>query len=329
MINLPYVFRNTHFSGNTQWQTELPAKLCGFDQAIWMTARRDTLSGTSTNNSIAPCNACVTRWKDQSVNTNTATLLNSASASGDTEYYSDFWTGDSTTNYNNFVSFDRKTFGPDTNNFLDIPYDASFSELTVLTFSVIFRTRLIEPNPTTEPDDGQGAQVVLFQNGNSTDGFRTDGWGIDFGTASNDLRVWYYDNTATGPVCDAGVSSGNSIILPVSDWTKWMRLTVRISGNTMEANLYNQVEFSGNSGFTWSGGCNNGSGSGIKYGVLWPSQPNWFIAAQKGPDFPGVGNDQVILAGSWDIAEYILYNNWLPDSCVQTIWDYYNFRYNI
>ena len=93
--------------------------------------------------------------------------------------------------------------------------------------------------------------------------------------------------------------------------------------------LFNEGEFAGNSGFTFQSGCNNGSGTGIEYGDLWPANPDWFIGAQKGPDYPGTNNDQVILAGSWDVSEYVLYNQWLPDSCVNTIWNYYEYRYGI
>jgi hypothetical protein len=326
MINTPYVYRGTGNGTGTTRQTELPAKLCGIDQVIWMTARRDTVSGST--DSQAPCLACVTDWSDQSKYMNNATLTNSAEAANDPEYWPDYWTGDTTSNYLPFISFDRKAFGPDSPNFLNVEYDSSFSELTVLSFSTIFRARQIEPNSVIEPDDEQGANVVLFQNGNDTGGGRSDGWGIDFGTGSNDLRIWYYDNTAITPVCDP-FGSGNSLVISVSDWTEWMRLTVRISGNTIEGNLYNLGEFASNSGMTWEYGCNNGSGTGIKYGNLWPANPNWFIASQKGPDFPGVGNDQTILEGSWDIAEYILYNQYLPDSCINTIWNYYDYRYGI
>jgi len=326
MINTPYVYRGTGNGTGTTRQTELPAKLCGIDQVIWMTARRDTVSGST--DSQAPCLECVTDWSDQSKYMNNATLTNSAEAVNDPEYWPDYWTGDTTSNYLPFISFDRKAFGPDSPNFLNVEYDSSFSELTVLSFSTIFRARQIEPNSVIEPDDEQGANVVLFQNGNDTGGGRSDGWGIDFGTGSNDLRIWYYDNTAITPVCDP-FGSGNSLVISVSDWTEWMRLTVRISGNTIEGNLYNLGEFASNSGMTWEYGCNNGSGTGIKYGNLWPANPNWFIASQKGPDFPGVGNDQTILEGSWDIAEYILYNQYLPDSCINTIWNYYDYRYGI
>jgi hypothetical protein len=324
MINTPFVFRGTE-SGTTR-QTELPAKLCGIDQVVWMTARRDTVSGST--DSQAPCLACVTDWSDQSKYMNDATLRNSAEAVNDIEYWPDYWTGDTTSNYLPFISFDRKTNGPDSANFLNIPYDSSFSELTTLSFSTIFRTRRINPNITTEPDDNSNAEVVLFQNGNSTSAAssRSDGWGIDYAPGSNSLRVWYYD-TGISSICDPPVA--NSLIFTINDMTEWLRLTVRISGNTIEGNLYNLGEFASNSGMTWGYGCNNGSGTGIKYGVLWPSNPNWFIASQKGPDFPGIGNDTTILEGSWDIAEYILYNQYLPDSCINTIWNYYDYRYGI
>jgi hypothetical protein len=320
MINLPYVFRNSSLNGGKARLGELPARICGIDQTIWMTARRDTLSG-GTEELTPPCSGCVTTWSDQSVNGNDATLLNSTVASGNTEFYPDYWTGDTSNNSQPFISFDRKDFGPDSPNFLNIPYDASFSELTVFTFSTIFRTRRIEPNITTEPDDGASAEVVLFQNGNDTNGTRNDGWGIDYRPAASALRLWYYDNGIP-------VDSKNEIEYTVTDWTEWMRLTVRVSGNTMEANLYNEGEFIGNSGFTWNQGTDNGSGTGVQYGNIWPANPNWFIGAQKGPDFPG-GPDPIILPGSWDIAEYVLYNDYLPNSCINTIWDYYEFRYGI
>ncbi len=331
MINLPYVYRHSKQGSGTGpgsvFPGELPAKICGIDQTIWMTARRDTLSGSSGTQLSPPCLECVTTWKDQSSYGNTATILNSTVASGDTEYYPDYWTGDTTSNFQPFISFDRKNFGPDSPNFLNVPYNSSFSKLTIFTFTCIFRARQIEPNAVLEPDDEQGANVVLFQNGNDTNGNRGDGWGIDFGTGSNDLRIWYHDSTATGAVCDPGVN--NSVIFTPTDWTEWMRLTVRVSGNTMEANLYNTGEFIGNSGFTWEQGCNNGSGTGVDYNSTgWPDNPDWFIGAQKGPDWPG-GPDPIILAGSWDIAEYVLYNDYLPDPCVNLIWNYYDFRYGI
>jgi hypothetical protein len=325
MINTPYVFRGTGNGTGTTRQTELPAKLCGIEQVIWMTARRDTISG-GTLGSTAPCLECVTDWVDQSKYMNNATLRNSAEAANDSEYYPDYWTGDTTSNYLPFVSFDRKTFGPDSANFLNIPYDPSFSELTEFSFSTVFRARQIEPNSVTYPDDG-GGNVNLFQNGNDTTGSRSDGWGIDFGTGSNDLRLWYYESGQSCASYDASVA--NTCLMPIVDWTKWIRLTVRVSGNTMQANVYNNGELANQSGMTWTNGGCNGSGTGIEYGVIWPSQPNWFVASQKGPDFPGVGNSTTTLNGSWDIAEYILYDKWLPDSCIYTIWDYYSYRYNI
>jgi len=332
MFNSPNVYRKGDDSSNN-WQTELPSKICGIDQVVWMSGRKVVYGGTGGTTTVtAPCLECTTRWVGQSAFNNSATLLNSTRATT-TNYplnNPDYWTGDTTNNYQPFLSFDLKSLSTvNRPNFLAIPYSVNFAELTTLTFSVIFRARQISPNSVTEPDDGSGQNVVLFQHGNDTIGNRRDGWGIDFATGSNELRVWYYDNTATGPVCDPGIGSGNSVVIPVSDWTKWLRLTVRISGNTMQANVYNHVEFAANSGFTWTNGCNNGSGSGIKYGVLWPANPDWFIGAQKGPDYPGTGADQAILAGSWDIAEYILYNEWLPDECVNTIWNYYDFRYDI
>lgn len=330
MHNLPYVYRKGD-DGSSNWQTELPAKLCGIDQVIWMSGRYTVYSGlTGTDSILPPCLACVTKWQDLSVYDNSATLLNSVMATT-TNYplnNPDYWTGDTSNNFKPFLSFDAKSLsGVNRPNFLAVPYDSSFSELTQLTFSVIFRARQIEPNSVIEPDDGVGVNCVLFQNGNDTIGNRGDGWGIDFGTGNNDLKIWYYDNTATGAICDPGVN--NSIVIPVTDWTKWMRLTVRISGNTMEANLFNTVEFSGNTGFTFQSGCNNGSGTGIKYGTIWPSNPDWFVGAQKGSAYPGTGADQAILGGYWDIGEYILYNNWLPNPCINTIWNYYENRYGI
>ena len=95
-----------------------------------MTARRDTLSGTTTT-PTAPCLQCITTWKDQSVNTgvNNATLLNSIKAStpgtrGLPYYNSDYWTGDTTSNNKPFLSFDKKNIGSTNSpNFLEIPYD--------------------------------------------------------------------------------------------------------------------------------------------------------------------------------------------------------------
>jgi len=324
MINTPYVYRSGE-TGATR-QTELPAKICGVEQVIWMTARRGVLSSGATA-SQEPCLSCLTTWGGQSRFGNQATLENSAEAVNNPEYWPDYWTGDTTSNLHPFISFDRKSFGNNTANFLNIPYDASYSKLTEFSFSTIFRSRQINPNSTTYPDNDQGANVVLFQNGNDTSGNRRDGWGIDFRTSSNSLRIWYYDNLATGPNCDPGLGSGNSLSLAVSDWTKWLRLTVRVSGNTIQANIYNENEFAGNSGFTFANGCNNGSGSGVKYGVNYPTNPNWFIAGQKGPSFPNIGNDTTILNGSWDIAEYILYDRYLSNSCIAKIWDYFDYRY--
>ena len=331
MLTIPYVYRRGT-SGSTTDVGELPGKICNVDQAIWMTARRDTLSGATTP--IAPCLQCVTTWKDQSVNTgaNNATLLNSLKAStpstsGFPYYNSDYWTGDTTTNFKPFLSFDRKnTNSVNKPNFLAIPYDPSFSKLTAFTFSTIFRCRRIEPNSVTEPDDGSGANVVLFQNGNATLGgsSRTDGWGIDIGSGT-ELRIWGYDLN-----CYCNNFDGNSIIFDVKDWTNWMRLTLRVSGKTMQANLYN-LENHQTSGYTWANGCanNDSNGRGIQYGGVWPANPSWFIAGQKGPGYPSdFSNDQTILNGSWDMLEYVLYNQWLPDPCVQTIWDYYKTQYN-
>jgi hypothetical protein len=80
------------------------------------------------------------------------------------------------------------------------------------------------------------------------------------------------------------------------------------------------------SGFTWTNGDENGGGDGISYAA---GEPNWFIASQKGPGFPDGISDHTILNGAWDIAEYVLYDKWLADSCVNTIWNYYEFRYGI
>lgn len=330
MLTIPYVYRRGT-SGSTDTVGELPGKICNVNQAIWMTARRDTLSGTTTT-PLPPCLQCITTWKDQSVNTgaNDATLLNSAKASnpgvrGFPYYNADYWTGDTTTNFKPFLSFDNTSAGSvNSPNFLAIPYDPSFSKLTAFTFSTIFRCRRIEPNSVTNPNNG-GNQVVLFQNGNDTNGSRTDGWGIDLGT-SNELRIWGYNNSC--PTCSSVLLNGNGIIFTVNDWTKWMRLTLRVSGTTMQANLYNVDNYQ-SSGNTWYDGCNPTSSigcSGIKYAAT-PVQ-DWFIAGQKGPGYPSSTNDQTILNGSWDILEYVLYNNWLPDSCVQTIWDYYKTQYN-
>lgn len=335
MLTIPYVYRRGSTGATTTTDVgELPGKICSTNQAIWMTARRDTLSGATTT-PIAPCLQCVTTWKDQSVNTgaNNATLLNSIRAStpgitGLPWYNADYWTGTTSSNYKSFLSFDAKnSSGVNRPNFLAIPYDPSFSKLTKLTFSTLFRCRTISPNPVTQPDGGIGANVVLFQNGNDRTGSRTDGWGIDMGT-SNELRVWYYDFTSTSSNCDPAVA--NSIIVPIVRWTDWMRLTVRISGGTMQANIYNLESYQA-SGKTWLNGCNNSTNSsrGIKYGNIWPANPDWFIASQKGPGYPTAINDQTILNGSWDMLEYVLYDNWLSDSCIQTIWDYYATQYNI
>jgi len=332
MLTIPYVYRRGTTGTTTNDVGELPGRICSTNQAIWMTSRRDTLSGSTTP--IAPCLQCITTWKDQSVNTgsNNATLLNSVRAStpgtsGFPWYNSDYWTGDTTSNNKAFLSFDLKSSsGVNRPNFLAIPYDPSFSKLTKLTFSTLFRCRRISPNPVTQPDGGIGANVVLFQNGNDTNGSRTDGWGIDMGT-SNELRVWYYDYTSTSSTCDPAVA--NSVIVPIVNWTKWMRLTVRISGGTMQANIYNLDNYQA-SGNTWLNGCNNSTNPsrGIKYGNIWSANPDWFIAGQKGPGYPTAAGDQTILNGSWDMLEYVLYDNWLSDSCVQTIWDYYTTQYN-
>lgn len=334
MLTIPYVYRKG-INGLTPTPIpgELPGKICSVNQAIWMTARRDTLSGTTVT-PIAPCFQCITTWKDQSVNTgaNNATLLNSIKAStpglnGLPWYNADYWTGTTTSNNKPFVSFDSKSAsGVNRPNFLAIPYDASFSKLTKLTFSTLFRCRTIEPNAVTKPDNNVGANVVLFQNGNDTNGSRTDGWGIDMG-GSNELRIWYYDYTSASSLCDPAVA--NSILLPIVDWTKWMRLTVRISGGTMQANLFNLENYPNNAN-KWVNGCNNSTNyaRGIKYGNIWPPNPDWFIAGQKGPGYPTIAGDQTILNGSWDMLEYVLYDNWLPDPCVQTIWEYYKFQYN-
>lgn len=317
MINTPFVFRGTESGTGTTRQTELPAKLCGIDQVIWMTARRDTVSGST--DSQAPCLECVTTWQDQSKYGNNATLTNSPDAVNDSEYWPDYWTGDTTSNYLPFISFDSKDFGPDSPNFLNIPYDSSFSELTEFSFSTIFRTRRINPNITTEPSIA--GEVVLFQNGNDTVGNRNDGWGIDYRPGANSVRLWYYDS---------GKVDKNEIEFVVNDMTDWLRLTVRVSGATMEANLFNETELLGNSGFTWTqGDLNNCLGcTGVSYGNGFPANPDWFIASQKGPDWPS-GLDKTILEGSWDIAEYILYTQYLPDSCVNTIWNYFEYRYGI
>lgn len=329
MLTIPYVYRRGT-SGSTTDVGELPGKICNVNQAIWMTARRDTLSGTTTT-PIAPCLQCVTTWKDQSVNTgaNDATLLNSARASnpgttGFPYFNADYWTGDTTSNFKPFLSFsNRAASSVNQPNFLAIPYDPSFSRLTAFTFSTIFRARQISPNPVTSP--GGGSQVVLFQNGNQTNSisFQNDGWGIDVST-STELRIWAYD---LGCSAIYNTIQGNSILLPVNDWTKWIRLTIRVSGSTMQANIYNLENYQ-TSGNTWLNGANNGGNgcTAINYAAT-PLQ-DWFIASQKGPDYPGTGVNQTILAGSWDLLEYVLYNNWLPDSCVQTIWDYYKTQYN-
>lgn len=334
MLTIPYVYRRGT-SGSTTDVGELPGKICNVDQAIWMTARRDTLSG-STATPIAPCLGCVTTWKDQSVNTgaNNATLLYSVKAAnvgggttGYPFYNVDYWTGDTTSNFKPFLSFNNKSSSSvNQPNFLAVPYDPSFSKLTAFTFSTIFRARQISPNPVTDPTGGIGAEVVLFQNGNQTNSssFQNDGWGIDV-SSSNSLRIWGYDS-----FCSAFLNNiqGNSVIFTVNDWTKWMRLTIRVSGSTMQANIYNIENYQA-SGNTWWNGVNNGGNNckSIQYAAT-PVQ-DWFIAGQKGPGYPGATGDQTILPGSWDFLEYVLYNNWLPDPCIQTIWDYYKTQYKI
>ena len=329
MLTIPYVYRKGITGVTTTDIGELPGKICNVNQAIWMTARRDTLSG-ATLNPTPPCLQCVTTWKDQSVNiaTNDATLMNSVRASTPPQYpfyNADYWTGDTTSNFKPFLSFDRKNAsGVNRPNFLAIPYNTSFSRLSALTFSTIFRCRRISPNPVIYPDDATGANVVLVQNGNSTSslGPRTDGWGIDMG-GSNELRVWYHNSGA--PSCSEDPAVANGKIFNIPDWTKWMRLTVRISGGTLQANIYNLENFQ-TSGNTWWNGCGNSQNVPIYYAPL-PVQ-DWFIAAQKGPGYPSASGDQTILNGSWDILEYVLYDSWLSDSCIQTIWDYYKAQYN-
>ena len=330
MINLPYVYRDGRLTGSTL-QTELPGKICGVKQAIWMTARRDTISGTT--RPVAPCLQCVTTWKDQSSSGagNNATLMNSLQATNPTlgkwgyPYYNiDYWTGDTTNNFLPFLSFDAKNpviLPFNQPNFLAIPFNTSFAKLKNFTFSTIFRCRRINPNIVTEPDNASGANVVLFQNSSNTDGSRTDGWGVDVGT--DEIRIWGHDNTGT--FCNG--YQGNSIHFPIPDWTKWMRLTVRVSGKTMNANLYSISGKYSPSGNTWVNGCSNTVGSGIQYDTS--NKQDWFIAGQRGPDYPNLGKNQTILNGSWDILEYVLYDNWMSDTCVQKIFDYYKYRYNI
>lgn len=328
MFNLPYVYRHSRTSSVNDFLGELPAKICGVDQKIWMTTRRDTLSG-STGGSNPPCLSCVVTWKGQSIYNNSATLLNSSELSGNTGYWPDYWTGDTTTNYVPFISFDGKDSSPNKRNSLNIPYNSSFGKLTEFTFSTIFRTRRISPNITTNPHYNTSSNVVLFQHGNDTSGSRLDGWGIDVqgGAAPDELRIWYKHNSSSIASCIGGGYTGNGVAIPVNDWTQWIRLTIRVSGNTMQTNIYNVGEFAANTGFTWTNGCNNGSGTGISYTM---GNPDWFIAAQKGTGWPSsVVYDEVILAGSWDILEYVLYDKWLPDPCVGTIWKYFDTRYNI
>lgn len=327
MLTIPYVYRKGISGTTSTILDELPSKICNVNQAIWMTARRDTVSG-STLNPTPPCLQCITTWKDQSVNiaTNDATITNSARAMGSQYpyYNADYWTGDTTSNFKPFLSFDRKSAtSVNRPNFLAIPYNSSFSRLSALTFSTIFRCRRISPNPVIYPDDATGANVVLVQNGNSTSslGPRTDGWGIDMGN-SNELRVWYHNSGA--PSCSEDPAVANGKIFNIPDWTKWMRLTVRISGGTLQANLYNLDNFQ-SSGNTWYNGCGNAQNVPIYYAPS-PLQ-DWFIAGQKGPGYPTASGDQTILPGSWDILEYVLYDSWLSDRCVQTIWDYYKTQY--
>ena len=101
MFNLPYVYRKGD-DGSVDWQTELPSKICGIDQVVWMTARKIVYSGLSGTDIIQPpCLACVTKWQGQSIYDNSATLLNSIRATT-TNYplnNPDYWTGDTTNNY--------------------------------------------------------------------------------------------------------------------------------------------------------------------------------------------------------------------------------------
>jgi len=325
MFNLPYVYRHSKQGSGpgSVFPGELPAKICGVDQAIWMTSRRDTLSGATTD-TIAPCLSCVARWKDQSINDNSATLLNSSELAGDTEYWPDYWSGDTTTKNQPFISFDRKTFGTNNINSLNVPSDASFSQLTEFTFSTIVRARQIEPNSVTRPGDISSGLVVLFNNSNDILN-RSDGWGID--VQSDELRLWLNSDGSgggTNATC-IGTFIGNGVSITVSDWTEWMRITWRVSGGTMEVNIYNDTEFQTYSGFTWLSGCTNG----VNEEVVYDSAPDWFISATKGTGWPNGPGDVVTLGGSWDILEYVLYDEWLPDSCLALIWNYYDFRYDI
>ena len=329
-MNFPYNYRNTHFSGKTNsFVGSLPPTICGANQGLWMSSSYQVYSGitgTSINNpSVAPCYNCVTHWGDNSSHSNSTTLLNSASASAHTANWPDYWTGDTTINGQSFISFDRhNSTYPE---FLNVPYNSNFAKLKTFTFSSLFRARQVPNNKVTYPDGGQGSAVNLFQHGSDTTGGRGDGWGIDFNPSDGSLRCWYYD-ISTVASCDPTV--GNTAYQVISDWTKWIRFTVRVSGNTIQMNVYNQGEFAANSGFTWINGCNNGHGVGVTYPLdTSGSEPQWFMASQQGPDFPGASSNQTVLNGSWDVAEYFVYDNWLPDPCVQTIWNYYKTRYGI
>lgn len=320
MITVPYSYRNTKYSATTK---SLSTPLCGANQSFWMKGGASIYSGNSLSNvslASSPCFNCVSVWKDQSPisGNDDATILNSIRATN-VSYYpqfnADYPAGELSTNYTSFVSFDRHTFSPNRPNFLVIPYNSNFSRLKSFTFSAIFRCRRINPNIVNSPDSDDGSLVSLFENNNNIMP-RSDGWGID--KDIDGLRIWYKDNS----VYYAGFD-GNSVLLPITDWTKWIRLTMRVSGNTLQVNVYNNCDFylSGN---TWLNGAANGKGIGVQYGS---SPQQLFIASQIGYDYPTNGPEQSTLNGSWDVLDFTFYDNWLSDSCVQNIWDYYDTQY--
>lgn len=320
MITIPYSYRKTSYSATTK---SLPTPLCNTNQSFWMRGSYGVYSGNSIgtlSQVTAPCFDCVSVWKDQSpiFGNNDATILNSLRATNPSYYpqfNADYGVGELSTNNNSFVSFDRETFSPNKPNFLTIPYNSNFSRLTEFTFSVIFRCRRINPNIVNSPDSGDGSLVALFENNDSSFP-RSDGWGID--KDIDGLRIWYKDNSVYYNGFD-----GNSVLISVSDWTKWIRLTVRVSGTTLQTNIYNNCDFylSGN---TWLNGAANGNGNGIQYDS---GQQQFFIASQLGYDYPTNSPQQSTLNGSWDILDFVFYDNWLSDSCIQNIWDYYDSEY--
>lgn len=325
MITVPYSYRNSKYSTPAK---SLPTPLCGANRAIWLSSSKDVFSGrtlSSLTPSISPCLSCVTFWGDQSPSTiNDATLLYSARATGTTypEYNPDYYNGGLSTSGQSFISFDNKTAGDNTANFLTVPYNNSFSKLKEFTYSIIFRCRRINPNVVTIPYEGSSGSLSSLIENNGTSTPRSEGWGVDAtingSTGIDELRIWYYDNAV-----DCYGTTGNQVLIPISDWTNWCRLTVRISGNTIQANIYNNCQFSNNQN-VWINGTCNGKGKGVTYNT---QKPQLFLASLLGTNYPTSSGDQSILNGSWDILDFTLYDKWMSDSCVQDIWDYYDYKY--